>query len=448
MRRGRLGPLPTFCVCCATGGLLCVSIMMPAQAAAGATSRVSVATDGRQGNGNSGSPALSADGSTVVFASEANNLVPGDSNASWDVFVRDVKTGVTRRVSVGSGGVQGNEQSGVLGPPAIDGTGRLVAFESGASNLVAGDTNAVTDVFVRDLSSGSTRRISVSGRGAQGNNFSDEPAISASGRYVAFESAASNLVPGDTNGVQDIFVRDLQQGTTRRVSLSGKGLQGNGFSDVPTISANGRYVAFESAASNLVSGDTNGNTDVFVRDLVAGTTRRVSVSTAGQQGNNNSSVFGTPSISDTGRYVAFESEASNLVAGDTNKALDVFVHDLITGGTARISVTTNGTQAGGYSTVSGAPVMSADGRYVAFFSSAPNLVARDTNQVNDVFVHDMVSGSTRRVSLSGTGTQANGYSDEPALSRDGRVIAFESIAGNLVAGDTNRKDDVFIRSLG
>ena len=448
MRRGRLGSLETLCVCCTAGGLVCLSLGSPAQAATAAPIRVSVATDGRQGNGNSGSPALSADGSRIVFASEATNLVPGDSNATWDVFVRDLKTGTTRRVSVGNGGVQGNEHSGVFGPPVIDGDARLVAFESGATNLVAGDTNTATDIFVRDLSGNTTRRISVSSRGGQANNFSDEPAISANGRYVAFESAASNLVAGDSNGVTDVFVRDLRAGTTRRVSVSGKGLQGNGYSDVPTISADGRYAAFESKASNLVSGDTNGKTDVFVRDLVAGTTRRISVSTAGKQANNDSSVFATPSISADGRFVAFESAASNLVAGDTNKATDVFVHDLITGRTTRISVTTSGAQAGGYSTVSGAPVMSADGRYVAFFSSASNLATPDTNQATDVFVHDMASGATRRVSVTGAGAQANAYSDEPALTSDGRVIAFESLAGNLVAGDTNGKDDVFVRRLG
>jgi Tol biopolymer transport system component len=413
------------------------------------TTRVSVATGGRQGNGDSGSPALSGDGSTVAFASNASNLVPGDTNATWDVFVRNVKAGTTRRVSLGVGGSEGNDQSGVFGPPSISGDGRLVAFESGASNLVASDTNQVTDIFVRDLVSGSTRRVSVSTRGGQGNNFSDEPAISADGRYVAFESAASNLVPGDTNGVKDIFVRDLARDTTRRVSLSGKGLQGNDYSDVPAISANGRYVAFESAASNLVPGDTNGDTDVFVRDLVAGTTKRISLSTGGQQGNDNSSVYGSPSISADGRIVAFESEATNLVAGDTNHALDVFVHDVSTGKTVRVSVTTSGAQAGnGYSTVSGAPVLSADGRYVAFFSAATNLVAQDTNHVTDVFVHGLTSGTTRRVSVTSSGAQANAYSDEPAISGDGRVIAFESLAGNLVPGDTNRHDDVFIRPLG
>ena len=447
-QRGRLGSVHLLAACCTATGLVCVGVGAPAQAATSPVIRVSVATDGRQGNGNSGSPATSADGSMIVFASEANNLVPGDSNATWDVFVRDVKAGTTRRVSVGAGGVQGNDHSGVFGPPVIDGDGRLVAFESGATNLVSEDTNAATDIFVRDLSSNTTRRISVSSQGGQADNFSDEPAISANGRYVAFESAASNLVTGDTNGVTDVFVRDLRAGTTRRVSVSGKGLQGNGYSDMPTISADGRYVAFESKASDLVSGDTNGKTDVFVRDLVAGTTRRVSVSTSRQQANNDSSVFATPSISADGRYVAFESAASNLAAGDTNKALDVFVHDLSTGRTTRISVGTSGAQAGGYSTVSGAPVMSADGRYVAFFSSASNLVTPDTNQATDVFVHDMTSGATRRVSMTGAGAQANAYSDEPALSSDGRVLAFESLAGNLVTGDTNGKDDVFIRRLG
>ncbi len=188
--------------------------------------------------------------------------MPGDTNDSVDVFVRDRKLGTTRRVSVSSTGAQGN--SGSFGP-AISSAGRYVSFSSDASNLVPGDTNAAQDVFVRDRKLGTTRRVSVSSTGAQGNSVSFDPAISSAGRYVSFSSFASNLVPGDTNGTVDVFVRDRELGTTRRVSVSSTGAQGNRLSFDPAISSAGRYVAFSSAASNLVPGDTNGSFDVFVR---------------------------------------------------------------------------------------------------------------------------------------------------------------------------------------
>ncbi len=230
------------------------------------------------------------------------------------------------RVSVASNGTQGNDGSAAYsGSPAISANGRYVAFASGSSNLVPGDTNDRTDVFVRDLRSGTTRRVSVAGDGTQANHGSHAPAISADGRYVTFASVASNLVPGDTNHTGDVFVRDLRSGTTRRVSVAGNGAQGNHSSYGSAISADGRYVAFLSDASNLVPGDTNGASDVFVRDRRSGTTRRVSVAGNGTQGNLDS---GDQAISADGRYVAFDSYASNLVPGDTNDNQDVFVRDL------------------------------------------------------------------------------------------------------------------------
>ncbi len=190
--------------------------------------------------------------------------MPGDTNDSLDVFVRDRELGTTRRVSVSSTGAQGD--SGGFGP-AISSAGRYVAFSSHASNLVSGDTNAAQDVFVRDRELGTTRRVSVSSTGAQGDSLSFDPAISSAGRYVAFSSDASNLVPGDTEGTVDVFVRDRDLGATRRVSVSSTGAQGNRISFEPAISSAGRYVAFSSAASNLVPGDTNDSLDVFVRIL-------------------------------------------------------------------------------------------------------------------------------------------------------------------------------------
>ena len=212
----------------------------------------------------------------------------------------------TSRESVGAGGAQGDGRS-IL--PAISSDGRYVTFQSDAASLVAGDTNGVTDVFVHDRLTGTTERVSVDSAGAQGNGASSVPSISADGRYVAFLSDATNLVAGDTNGVSDVFVHDRTTGATERASVSTGGTQSDGGCGYVAISPDGRFVAFGSLAANLVSGDTNGTGDVFLRDRTTGTTERVSVTTGGAQGNNFS---GSPAVSADGRYVAFESRASNL----------------------------------------------------------------------------------------------------------------------------------------
>ena len=343
-------------------------------------------------------------------------------------------SGVTSRVSVASDGRQAIPNGYLYAQPAISADGRFVAFASSASNLVAGDTNGVPDVFVRDRLAGVTRRVSV-GASGQANHFSADPAISADGRFVAFESGASNLVAGDTNGKSDVFVRDRLAGVTRRVSV-GVGGQANYTSNIPAISADGRFVAFDSGASNLVAGDTNGTDDVFVWDRLAGVTRRVSVGGSGQANNGSYS----PAVSADGRFVAFESFASNLVAGDTNGKADVFVRDRLAGVTRRVSVGAGG-QA---NSDSGTPTISADGRFVAFLSGASNLVPGDTNGTYDVFVRDRLAGVTRQMSV-GAGGQANDYSAFPAISANGRSVAYESYASNLVRGDTNGALDVFVR---
>ena len=401
------------------------------------TARVSVASEGTQANLFSYYSSISADGRYVAFESLASNLVAGDTNGHHDVFVHDRQTNETTRVSVTSDGTEAN---GYSRRPSISADGRYVAFASWASNLVAGDTNEMPDIFIHDRQTGETTRVSVASDGAQANNDSMSPqSISADGRYVAFVSYASNLVVGDTNGHRDVFVHDRQSGETTRVSVASDGAQANSVPEDPRISADGRYVAFASYASNLVVGDTNESWDVFVHDRQTGETTRVSVASDGSQSDGGGSW--SPTVSANGRYVAFTSYASNLVAGDVNFSADIFVHDRQSGETTRVSVTSDGTQANSESYNAS---ISDDGRYVAFESYAGNLVSGDTNMKGDIFVRDILTGETIRIPNSPSGFQANGSSHDPAISGDGRVITFPSSASNLVAGDTNSFDDVFV----
>src|SRR5947209_6949739 len=263
-----------------------VALCAVAPAWAGSTERVSVSSEGVQGNGNSGGPSLSANGRFVAFASIASNLVPGDTNGSpdcdptcgADVFVRDRQLGTTERVSVSSGGAQADGESF---NPAISADGRFVAFQSDASNLVPGGTNGYGHVFLRDRVNGTTAEVDLGPGGVQGNRDSGyDLAISADGFFVAFVSEASNLVPHDTNGVTDAFVRDRRTGRTERISISLSGAQANGGSSCLSISADGRFVAFSTEASNLVPGDTNSRGDVFVLYRLQGQTGPVGLGPA------------------------------------------------------------------------------------------------------------------------------------------------------------------------
>ena len=407
----------------------------------GITTRVSVNSAGQEGNGSSAYPSLSADGRFVAFASDASNLVEGHGPIR-NIFVHDRQTAETTVVNVSCR--EGQADAGSYGQD-ISADGRYVVFHSGSTILICPHYGGYTDIFVRDRQIGETTLVSVNSAGVQGNGdsggYQNYPAISADGRYVAFGSDANNLVQGDTNGNGDIFVHDRQTGQTTRVSVSSAAVQGSGRSWWPAISADGRYVAFGSDANNLVQGDTNRKADVFVHDHQTGETTRVSVSSAGVQGNYNSYY---PAISGDGRYIVFQSYASNIVEGDTNWNRDIFVHDRQTGEIARASVSSAGLQANDDNWW---PAISANGRYVAFRSYANNLVECDTNGCADVFVHDRQTGETTRVSVGSAGVQANGgssYHSAPAFSMDGRYVAFDSVANNLVEGDTNGCMDLFV----
>ena len=403
------------------------------------TTRVSVGTGGIEGNGFAHTrTAISSDGGAVVFCGDADNLVPGDTNGVGDIFLFERATARTFRLSVDSAGAQAN---GLSFFPSVSADGRVVAFQSSASNLVAADTNGCEDVFVHDRLTATTVRVSVDSAGLAGDGASSWPALSADGRYVAFFSSATNLVGGDTNLSTDVFVHDRVTGNTTRVSVGPGGAQANAGSARPSMSADGRFVAFHSSASNLVPGDANGVADVFVVERATLGLERVSVGPGGLEASGASN---TATISADGAVVAFESLASNLVPGDGNGCMDAFVRDRPAGTTARASVSSLG---GEGSLPSFKPALSGDGGRVAFYGESPEFVPGDANALADAFLFERASGLTRRLSVDPLGGEADGASSLPAVSTDGRFVVFASFATNLVAGDANGENDVFLRDL-
>lgn len=406
------------------------------------TSRVSVSTAGALADGPSSFPSVSADGRMIAFESTATNLVAGDTNGVSDIFVHDQLLGTTVRVSEATGAVQAN---GASHSCRISADGSTVVFVSDATNLVAGDTNAVGDIFHHSLASGTTLRVSVDSSSAEADAASDNPEPSADGRFVCFESLATNLVAGDTNAVGDIFLRDITRDSTLRISVDSMGVQADAANTNPSISGDGRFVTYTSDATNLVSGDTNGNSDIFLFDRLSDSTERISVDAAGAQSNGDS--LGC-AISSDGRYTCFESDATNLTSDDTNGLRDIFVVPNTSGGGSfpegspivRNSVDSSGAEAN-FGSNNGAP--SFDGRFVAFESAASNLVAGDTNLQFDIFVHDAATGVVERVSLTTAGAEGIAENRFPAISGDGRYIAFESLAP-LVGSDTNGRRDIYM----
>lgn len=422
----------------------------PARATLGGTTkRVSLDAGQDDPDGISLNRSLSADGSLIAFSSEATDLVPGDVNLLRDVFLRDRAGGANVLVSAGIGGASANGRSG---EPAISADGRFVAFTSEAANLVAGDTNNSADVFVRDLVAGTTKRVSLGAGGVQGNQASQHPAISGDGKYVAFTSRATNLVSGDSNGRSDVFVRNIVTKTTTRVSLASGGAQGNGNSLRPTISADGRAVAFESLATNFTPTTTSGFSNTFVRVGVSGPpvastpTVLVSRNLKGKPANADSFLAG---VSADATKVVYTSRASNIattnIVGDANVAADVFEFDIASLTAVRVSVNEFGGDAAGDS-FSRAP--SNDGRYVAFMSTANDLVSGTGTQatVQDVFLRDLLTGRTILLSYDDNDQKADGNSYKPAITTDGGTVAWRSDAADLVSSDGNTLSDVFVRS--
>lgn len=396
--------------------------------------RVDLSGASAQSQGPAQRPSLSSDGRYVAFHSPAGDLVPSDTNQVGDVFVKDTVSMTIERVSLGPGGT---EAQGGSRFPSITPDARYVAYFSDATDLVPGDNNGHEDVFVYDRLSGNTERVSVSSLGAEGTGGDSRfPSITPDARYIAFQSKAEGLIPGDTNGAWDVFVRDRATGTTERISVSDAGTQIR-TSARASISDDGRFVVFHSWANDAVTYDTNGKIDVFVRDRLASATTRVSVSTTSQEGDGDSSFA---RISGDGTAVVFHSDATNLVASDANGVRDTFVRDLGAQTTERISVSSGGTEADGQS---GYGAISVDGRYVAFHGTASNLAATDTAGQQDVFVHDRTTSETLRVSISQGGLEGNGLAGSAAVSPEGGWIAYQAVATNLVTGDTNSARDVF-----
>ncbi len=339
-------------------------------------------TAGIAGNGFSTMAIISGDGSIVCFMSTATNLVANDANDQWDYFVHDLATRETTRISVRSDGGEANGGANcecrVYKFPAVSHDGNLIAFQSNASNLSEGDDNEAFDIFQHNRLTGETKRITYSYDGGAPNGNSFVRNCSPDGRFIAFYSLASDLVPDDTNDVRDIFLHDTLEGTTERVSITWDGGETNDISEAPDVSADGRYVAFASLASNVVPDDTNGVWDVFIRDRVMQTTERISVRSDGAQGNGYSR---HPSISDDGRWITFHSLATNFVRGDLNGWRDVLMHDRLTRETVYVSGGIGGI--GDQPSLDG--FISGNGKWVVFDSVATNLVENDLNRNRDVF---------------------------------------------------------------
>lgn len=443
--------------------LLCALLIAPAHAQ---IQRISTALDGSEANGDSYEASLSDDGGVIAFRSNASNLLAGDVNGLPDVYLRDLGASTLEQVNVDAAGA-------VLNFAGLYRGSFLPAVSDDGTRIVYSGYPSFTTVVLRDRVANTSEEIL---RISFTTNNSDrqarqEGSLSGNGQYVVFHSRATfgssepvEARPDNTgsNTMHSVFWYDtLTQPVPMAERLSRPDFsadmacvtdtgiecpEGNSDSFSASISDDGTRVAFYSYAGNLVADDDNDFTDVFVKFRfdagnnylgIAGPITRVSVSSIGTQANDSSA---EPMISGNGQFVAFRSLASNLVSGDSNGQWDIFVHELATGLTTRVSVSGAGLEANHDSF---SPSISDDGRYIAFRSNANNLVAGDTNARQDIFVHDRNAGATARVSLDSGGGQANGHSDAPAISGDGQWIVFESDASNLVAGDTNQARDIF-----
>jgi Ca2+-binding RTX toxin-like protein len=391
-------------------------------------------------NGGSTVVGQSPDGTKILFLSGATNAAAGDTNGFTDLYLKDLTTGVITRLSFTDLGAQLNDNVSAA-RFSLDGT--KVLFETLATNVVSGDTNAASDVFVIDLGTGAITRLGVNELGVEANGTVFRANFSADGSQVVFSSRATNLSPGDADTGVDVYVQDLDTGLITLVSTSASGVKGNGVSGAQgasVFSPDGTLVAFTSTATNLVPGDTNGVYDIFIKNLVTGAITRANVSAAGIEANG--AFFDPGSFSPDGTKLLIRADsADNLVPGAGTG--NIFVKDLVTGELTLVTADADGVQGNSFSYPGG---FSPDGRYVVFQSNASNLVPGDTNGQQDIFIKDLLTGSVTRVSAAPDGTQANGYNATPRFSPDGLSVIFWTFAPNLAANvDTTRGSWVVVR---
>lgn len=404
--------------------------------------RVSLAVGGAESAGPATSPAISADGRFVAFASSAGDLAVGAVGAGTSRIYRfDRQTRSTTVASTTSSGVLAN--AAASGPLKISADGRYVAFTSIATNLDAGDT-ATRDVYLKDLTTGTTTRVSKAAAGGDADSFVSD--MTPDGRYVLFISQASNLVAGDTNAVHDLFRWDRTTGAIVRVSLTdGEGQPDDGAGafrgtqSAAGISDDGDRVAFGNGGVNLTAGDTNARGDIYVRAIAAGTTTLVSLTESDGQIMTSESF--DPDISGDGTRVSFISDATDAVAGDLNGNADAFVRDLVAGTTVCVSRNSDGTSVPGGA---GTAYISRDGTRVVMTSSAA--LTPGTGGIPDIYLR-RIGGGIVRVSVGPGGARGDAQSLQPALSDNGLTVAFSSLAGTLVAGDGNSGVDVFVATV-
>jgi len=403
---------------------------------------VSVSSKGIQGDDISTDAAVTPDGLYVAFRFDGTNLVKGDRNGLTDIVVRDRVTGKTERASVKGKRKSANQ---ACYNACISADGNFVLFTSQADNLVKGDTNGVVDVFLRDRGARRTIRVSLNADGEELTGGGDEAglALSADGRFVVFFSSSENLLPGGVNGQSQVVLKDLSDGSITLVSANGSGQPGNGASYDPSIAPGGGFVALESTATDLAAGNTDGVLQAYVWNRLTGEIRRASVDGAGTSADDHAL---SPVVSDDGNRVAFVSAATNLVAGDTNGAQDAFLHDFGTGTTTRLSVPVGGGQA---SEPSYGPSMTADGSQVAFYTASALVPEDLNGGAFDVYVWSASSGQVRLVSANGQGQAANGYSflAPTAFASNGQWIAIYSGATDFGPLDENETSDVFLLDL-
>ena len=413
-----------------------------------ANERISVTSNGFQSNLPSAAASISADGRYITFTSDFA-FVAQDINGVSDVYIHDTVNNTTELVSFNN--TNTNAGNSISFQPEISANGEIVAFTSYSTDLtsITSMSNLNSQVYVRNLENDTTELISFNSLNTNySNDSSIRPVVSADGRYIAFSSFASDIVVGDTNNISDVFIRDRMTDTTDLVSFNQfNNGPGNLDSVFPSISANGRLVAFQSDASDLIPSDLNSTADVFVRDLETDTTELISISVAGI-GPGTSFSF-SPSISADGRYIAFASEAVDLVFLDTNGSVpDIFLRDRQTNITRLISLDTGG---GGSNNASSNPMISDDGRFISFTSQATDLVTLlfgDGNGERDIFTHDTQTGITYISSvIPSSFTTANNASLFPAIDANGGAIAYQSLASDLITGDTNGVLDVFVDTI-